>query len=121
MAYVNLNYLQTITEGDKVMVREMVEMFLAQVPGFIKNLNELYQSGDYLALGKEAHKAKSSLQIMGMTELEHEMKKFQLKTIEGVEIESYPVYIRNFETQCEGAVAELKNELAGLSSDLTKK
>lgn len=112
MAYTNLNYLRTITEGDKAMIREMIEMFLKQLPGFIRNLNELYQSGDYLSLGKEAHKAKSSLQIMGMTDLEHEMKRFQLKTIEGIDVESYPVHIRSFETQCEAAVAELMAELA---------
>lgn len=121
MGYTNLNYLKGITGEDKAMIREMIELFFAQVPGFIKNLHELYQSGDYLALGKEAHKAKSSLQIMGMTDLEQEMKKFQLKTIEGIEIESYPIHIRNFETQCEGALAELKIELANLSSDQIKR
>lgn len=114
MAYTDLNYLKTITEGNKEIVREMIEMFILQVPDFIKNLNSLYQSGQYLALGKEAHKAKSSLQIMGMTDLEKEMKRFQLKTIEGVDVESYPEHIRNFEIQCEAAIKELQAELASL-------
>lgn len=114
MAYTNLNYLKTITEGNKVIIREMIEMFLAQLPGFIQNLNELYKTGQYAALGKEAHKTKSSLQIMGMTELEQEMKRLQHKTIEEIDIESYPVHIRNFEIQCEAAIVELKEELASL-------
>jgi len=114
MAYTNLNYLRTVTEGDKAMISEMIGMFLQQLPGFIRNLNALYLSGDYIALGKEAHKAKSSLQIMGMTELEKEMKRFQLKTIDGTDVESYPTHIRNFEIQCEAAVAELKIELSKL-------
>ena len=114
MAYTNLDYLRTITEGNKAMIRDMIEMFLQQVPSFITNLNHLYQTGNYAALGKEAHKAKSSLQIMGMTELELEMKRFQLKTIDGTEVESYPVHIGHFETQCNGAIAELKVVLATL-------
>ena len=114
MSYSDLNYLKTITEGNKEIVREMIEMFILQVPDFIKNLNSLYQSGQYLALGKEAHKAKSSLQIMGMTDLEKEMKQFQLKTIEGVDVESYPLHIRNFEIQCTAAIKELQAELASL-------
>ena len=114
MAYTDLNYLKTITEGNNAIVREMIEMFILQVPEFIKNLNSLYQSGQYPALGKEAHKAKSSLQIMGMTDLEKEMKQFQLKTIEGVDVESYPMHIRNFEIQCEAAIKELQAELASL-------
>jgi HPt (histidine-containing phosphotransfer) domain-containing protein len=114
MAYTNLNYLKTITEGNNEIIREMIEMFILQVPDFIKNLNSLYQTGQFTALGKEAHKAKSSLQIMGMTDLELEMKMFQLKTIEGIEVESYPVHIRNFEKQCKEAINELQIELNSL-------
>jgi HPt (histidine-containing phosphotransfer) domain-containing protein len=112
MAYTNLNYLKNITEGNKEIIREMIEMFILQVPEFIRNLNNLYQTGQYAALGKEAHKAKSSLQIMGMTDLELEMKRFQLKTIEGIEVESYPVHIRTFENQCMAAIEELQVELS---------
>ncbi|MEI7829721.1 MAG: hypothetical protein WCI31_08120 [Prolixibacteraceae bacterium] len=111
MAYTNLNYLKNITEGNKEIIREMIEMFILQVPVFISNLNNLYQTGQYAALGKEAHKAKSSLQIMGMTDMEMEMKRFQLKTIEGIEMESYPDHIRNFENQCKVALEELRIEL----------
>jgi len=108
MAYTNLQYLQSITDGNQQINREIIELFLLQVPDFINNLNHLYQTGQYAALGKEAHKAKSSLQIMGMTELEAEMKILSQKTIQGIDAESYPAHIRNFELQCAGAVAELQ-------------
>ena len=111
MAYTNLTYLRTITDNNKVVIREMIELFFTQLPLFIQNMNQHYDSGQYIALGKEAHKAKSSLQIMGMSELEVDMKKFQLLTIEGIEVESYPAYIRKFEMQCEAAVKELKAEM----------
>ena len=114
MAYTNLEYLRSMTDGNKEIIRQMIELFLLQVPDFIRNLNELYRTGQYAALGKEAHKAKSSLQIMGMTDLVLEMKIFQLKTIVGNEVASYPVHIHNFEIQCNAAVAELKAELAVL-------
>ena len=114
MAYTNLKYLRTITEGNKEIIREMIEMFLVQAPQFISNLKMYYENQQYAALGKEAHKAKSSLQIMGMSDLEADMKKLQLKTIEGTDIQSYPVYISNFETQCKVAMEELKAELASL-------
>ncbi|MEI6290832.1 MAG: hypothetical protein WCP19_10395, partial [Chloroflexota bacterium] len=74
MSYTNLRYLRTITEGNNEVIREMIEMFALQVPGFIRNMKNLYETRQYTALGKEAHKAKSSLQIMGMNELEKEMK-----------------------------------------------
>ncbi|MCL4482277.1 MAG: hypothetical protein M1445_06625 [Bacteroidetes bacterium] len=112
MAYTNLDYLKTVTDGNKQVIREMVEMFISQVPIFIANLNKFYHDGQYTELGKEAHKAKSSLQIMGMAELEKEMKILQLKTIDQTDIESYPIHISRFEIQCRGAIEELKAELA---------
>ena len=112
MSYTNLRYLRTITEGNSEILHEMIEMFTLQVPEFINNMKNLYKTRQYLALGKEAHKAKSSLQIMGMNELEKEMRTFQLKTIEGVDVENYPKYILLFETHCLAAVEELKLVLA---------
>lgn len=114
MSYTNLRYLRTITEGNNEIIREMIEMFALQVPDFIKNMKNLYATSQYTALGKEAHKAKSSLQIMGMNELEKEMKTFQLKTIEGIDVENYPKYIALFEKQCLAAVEELQAELVKL-------
>lgn len=116
MACTNLDYLRAITDGNKQMIREMIELFLQQIPVFTENLNNLYQTGLFSALGKEAHKAKSSLQIMGMTELELEMKLFQRKTIEGIDQESYPVHIRNFEIQCKAAAIELQEEIDSLGT-----
>lgn len=114
MAYTNLQYLKTMTGGNKEILREIIDMFILQVPDFISNMNKYYESQQYQALGKEAHKAKSSLQIMGMNELEKEMKKFQLKTIESTDIESYQAYIRHFETQCQAAIKELQKTLVSL-------
>lgn len=114
MTYINLNYLRTITDEEQPIIRMMLEMFLEQIPEFIQNMNRMYQSGDYIALGREAHKAKSSLQIMGMTDLENDMKILIQKTIEGTDVGSYPEHIRNFEIQCTGAIAEIAAELTSL-------
>lgn len=114
MSYTNLRYLRTITEGNNEIIREMIEIFSLQVPNFIKNMKNLYETKQYPTLGKEAHKAKSSLQIMGMNELEKEMKEFQMKATEGIDVESYPRYITLFETQCLVALEELRRELANL-------
>lgn len=114
MAYTNLSYLKEITDGDKQFIRELIELFLSQVPEFIENMNSFYNSGQYIELGKEAHKAKSSIQIMGMSDMEKEMKSLQLKTIAGTDVETYASTISNFTMQCKAATEELKAELASL-------
>lgn len=114
MTYINLNYLRAIADEETYVIRMILELFIEQVPEFIQNLNAFYEAGNYDALGKEAHKAKSSLQILGMTDLENDMKILIKKTIEGTDVGSYPGHIRNFEIQCTGALTEIEAELSKL-------
>jgi HPt (histidine-containing phosphotransfer) domain-containing protein len=107
MAYINLDYLKSMADGDPEIMKEMTDIFIAQVPEFIENLNIFLNEGRYLELGKEAHRAKSSVMIMGMDELAKDLKALQLATIAGTGVETYPQYVREFEVQCLGAIEEL--------------
>lgn len=114
MAYTNLDYLRNITGGDSQSMREIIELFIEQVPEFIANLKKHLDEKSYLALGKEAHKAKSSVMILGMDDLGHELKSLQLATISGTKEETYPKYVTRFENECLIAIAELQQELLKL-------
>ena len=54
--YYNLSYLNSISRNDNEFVKKMVEIFLEQTPGQVSEINELYQSGNYLDIGKITHK-----------------------------------------------------------------
>lgn len=110
MAYIDLNYLKTITDGDPEMMQEMEDLFVSQVPEFIENLSRYLKEKQYIELGKEAHKAKSSVMIMGMEELSKDLKSLQQATIAGTNEDMYPQYVKKFELQCLGAVKELKKK-----------
>ena len=112
MAYINLDYLESMAGGDPEIIEEMKEIFISQVPEFIENLNKYLREGQYIELGKEAHKAKSSVMIMGMDELGKDLKALQLSTIAGTNEDSYPIYVKEFEVQCLGAIEELKSKSA---------
>ena len=109
MAYIDLNYLESMAGGDPDMIQELKDLFIAQVPEFIDNLNNYLMKGQYIELGKEAHKAKSSVMIMGMEELGKDLKTLQLATIAGVNEDTYPEYVKKFEVQCLAAIEELKH------------
>jgi len=114
MAYTNLTYLQNITGGDPETIRELIELFIEQVPEFIGNLKGHLETKRYLELGKEAHKAKSSVMIMGMDDLGWDLKALQLDTISGVKVETYPQHVSRFEKECLIAIDELKEALLKL-------
>ncbi len=114
MAYTNLNYLQTITEGDTASQRELILLFIEQIPEFIENLKRHLAEEQFIELGKEAHKAKSSVMIMGMDNLGHDLKTLQLDTISGIRKETYAQHVNKFETECLAAIEELNQAMSNM-------
>lgn len=68
----NLDYLQQVFQGNEAMVQRILDVFEEQVPGYFVEMNERWSSGQWRDLHPLAHKAKSSLGMLGMTGvLEH--------------------------------------------------
>ncbi|HNW51787.1 MAG TPA: Hpt domain-containing protein [Prolixibacteraceae bacterium] len=114
MSYTDLSYLKEITGGESSIVKEMIEMFLEQVEEFKVNMTNYLNNKNYIELGKEAHKAKSSVLIVGMEDLGKNLKKLQLLTEQNAEVETYPDYVKMFIDQCTAAKTELEEELKKL-------
>lgn len=104
--YVNLDYLEDISGGDNNFKKELIEIFLKQVPEFISNMHQYLEEEKYDLLAKEAHTAKSSVLIFMMEETGATLKKIQLLAQED-EIDPIPDMISQVEEALEGAVKEL--------------
>ena len=104
----NLNYLETMTDGDKVLIRELIGIFSTQVEEYAIKMQLFHGEKNWKELSKMAHKAKSSVAIMGMKKLAEEMKELEILASKEEEIDKYTSYIDNFTNQCEKAVLELQ-------------
>lgn len=69
LSYVNLSYLESIADGDKDIIKELIEIFLDQMPEFNEGFEEFLKDRDWLKIAAVAHKAKSSVVSMGMEDL----------------------------------------------------
>ncbi len=67
--YVDLTYLEGIADGDTSIIKELVEIFLDQMPEFTEGFDFNLKEKDWLKIAAIAHKAKSSVVSMGMQEL----------------------------------------------------
>lgn len=76
--HINIEQLESVSFGDDEFKKELIEIFLEQIPEFISNMKRFYEAEDYADLAKEAHTAKSSALIFGMTETGHSLKEIQL-------------------------------------------
>ena len=112
--YVDLSYLENMSGGSKSLVKEMVQIFIDQVPEFSAEMKEFLDKKDYQSLGLLAHKAKSSVAIMGMNNLADNLKEFELLTKEEKDVDQYPSYINDFEQSCQEAIQELKEMIKNL-------
>ncbi len=105
--FINTQYLDSVSGGDTEMVREIVDMFRSQADEIYNEMNSLLAEKKYHTLGLLAHKAKSSVAIMGMNDLATLLKTFELQAKEEKEIEKYGSYIARFRSDTAEALKEL--------------
>ncbi len=96
--YIDLSYLKEITSNVNFILK-MFNIFKSEFPKIEKNMHEAIQEKDYDELGKVAHKAKSSVSVLGMKKEADEMLK----------LEHNIKYQINNETFDSMAIAFLKN------------
>ncbi len=112
--YINTEYLDSVSGGDSEIFIEIVTMFKEQVVEFHNEMISLLSRKDYYTLGLLAHKAKSSVAIMGMKDLAVMLKSFELQAKEGKEIDKYESYVSRFRKDTDEALKELDDLISNM-------
>ena len=105
--FINTEYLDSVSGGDPEIICEIVNLFKEQSVEISGEMKSLFAAKNYLALGLLAHKAKSSVSIMGMNDLATMLKTFELLAREEKEPQLYESYILRFQNDTLSAFAEL--------------
>jgi HPt (histidine-containing phosphotransfer) domain-containing protein len=109
--FINMEYLDSVAGGDPGIIKEIVSLFKEQSVEMYKEMESLLVEKNYTSLGLLAHKAKSSVAIMGMAEMAQMLKTFELQAKEGKEAHLYKSYIEKFKDDTTEAVKELEDLL----------
>jgi len=107
--FINSEYLDSVTGDDPQMINEIVILFKDQVREIHNEMKVLLEKKDFLKLGMLAHKAKSSVAIMGMNELATILKTLELSAKDGKNPELYESYITKFGEDTRSAISELED------------
>jgi len=105
----DLSYLVDMTEGNKGLISEMIEIFSTQVNQYRSLMLQFYIEENWEEISQLAHKAKSSVAIMRMKDLAQKLKELELLARYGKDTESYPAMIDEFRNECKIAIAELQD------------
>jgi HPt (histidine-containing phosphotransfer) domain-containing protein len=112
--FIKTEYLESVTGGDREIILELVTLFRDQVAETGLEMRTLLNKNDYLALGMLAHKAKSSVAIMGMEDLASLLKTFEQEAKAGEEKDKFEMYISRFDQDTKRAVKELEYFISNL-------
>jgi HPt (histidine-containing phosphotransfer) domain-containing protein len=107
----DLTYLKSMANDDVNFLKEMVDIFREQVGEYSTELPKLLANEDYDSLSKLAHKAKSSVAIMGMTSETNLLAQLEQNAKNRVDIDSYHKIINTFIENASLAIIELDNQL----------
>ena len=73
----NLKYVNEATGGKKSLIKEILDAFLSVVPEEMDLINIAVSETDYDTIKRIAHRMRSSVSIMGITELEPILKEME--------------------------------------------
>lgn len=104
---INLSYLREMSGGNKELILEMISIFRSQTVEFGTEMDQLLNNGQFELLGKLAHKAKSSVSIMGLDELALQLKNLENSAREGRNTGTYATIVKSFKQETAEAVKEL--------------
>jgi len=113
---INTEYLESVTGGEISIITELVNMFKEQVIEIHTEMKTSYSERDYKQLGMLAHKAKSSVAIMGMSALADMLQTFEYSAKSDLIPEMYEVYINRFYDDTQAAVIEFDEYLSKMTS-----
>ena len=105
--FINMEYLDSVSGGESGIIEEIAAIFKEQSVEIYNEMKSYLVSKNYTSLGLLAHKAKSSVAIMGMASLAEMLKTFELQAREGKEPQLYEHYLDRFKSETEGAIREL--------------
>ena len=112
----NLKLLHKAAGGEVAVVKEVIELYMKQLPSLRIGFRTHLENRRWSELGNTARIAKTSAMTVGLNDLAGRLKQLQVKIFQQVGFESYQSYIDEFDQVTALAEIELAEELYKLSS-----
>ncbi len=107
----DLSYLNQVFQGNKQMINQIISMFIRQVPEYIEEMKECVVRCDFDALHSLAHKAKSSIAMLGLKNIEETVLEIESLSRNRVHQERLPGLVDKALADCRGVSKQLENVL----------
>jgi CheY-like chemotaxis protein len=111
-----VNYLKRITDGNRELMAEIIDLFIEEAPVNISKMKNLCLLEDWVGLRKIIHKTRSNFKYVSIEEYEDILRDFEIDLERQVNTETYLARIIALEQKTAEAIDRLKlkkNQLLG--------
>ncbi len=105
---INFHYLDKVTNGDSVFIRELVEIVSVELPKSLKIITNLFSSKDADKLKKEIHKVKASITIFGVSRGQELIYEIESSIANDHSVEGLKPKLDEFFSICKVLLSELQ-------------
>lgn len=112
----DLSYLNQVFQGNQEMINNIIQLFLQQVPQYISEMEQCVEGDDLIGLHPLAHKAKSSITMLGLRSMETNVLEIERKSREHRELETLPDLVVNVRSECNLVMVQLQSLIQGSSA-----
>ena len=105
---IDLNYFNIMTGGDRDLQLKMMEIMMEETPAELALLQQHLNAQNWDGIRAVAHKMKSGIQYLGLTDVLHLVKDIELSAKEKTNLDLLPEKINTVVLSCEPALSQLK-------------
>lgn len=84
---IDLSYLREVASDNTEFMIEMIDIFLAQTPGYIDQLTTAIDQKDWSKMAELSHKIKPTMSFMGVESAKDTLGEIELKSREQIDYE----------------------------------
>lgn len=107
----DLSYLNQVFQGNREMINNIIQLFLQQVPCYISEMEECVRKNEPLSLHPLAHKAKSSVSMLGIRDMESCIVQIEQNSKNLRNLDHLPDLVSSVKMSCEEVCLQLKEIL----------
>jgi HPt (histidine-containing phosphotransfer) domain-containing protein len=115
--HIDLTYLNGMSGGNIDLIKEMIDIFKLQIPEFVADFDNAISNENWKQIASIAHKAKSSVSIMGIARMANILKEMESIAKQNPDKEKISEMIEDFTITTKEAIEELNSELKNLNEE----
>lgn len=113
----DLSYLNQVFQGNREMINNIINLFIQQVPDYIQEMEECVRKNEPLSLHPLAHKAKSSISMLGIRDMETDILQIEQDSKHLRNLDRLPTLVANVKRNYQEVFEQLKQVLERPSAD----